>query len=287
MARARVGRAVAVTLGVVRALCRYPVKSMRGECLERVDVDAHGMAGDRRRAVLDVVTGRIASAKYPRLWRRLLAARAYTSDAGGVRIDLPDATVDSDSDEADDLLTALLGRDVRLIDTPPAVAELDRAVPEYVLEQGPDVDVPKTVSRLGTAAPAGTFFDYAPIHLVTTATLNRIGDLSARGLIEADRYRPNLVLDTPDLAGFPENGWVGRCLRLGSDVVLRVLVPTPRCAVPTLPHGDLPADPEALRVLARHNRVEVGDVGRLPVAGVYAEVLAPGPIRCGDRVRFA
>jgi uncharacterized protein len=67
-----------------------------------------------------------------------------------------------------------------------------------------------------------------------------------------------------------------------------VVARTPRCAVPTLAHGDLPRDTEALRVLARHNRVEPLDsLAPEPCAGVYAEVLTPGRIRTGDPVRLA
>jgi uncharacterized protein len=68
--------------------------------------------------------------------------------------------------------------------------------------------------------------------------------------------------------------------------VLRVIALTPRCAVPTLAHGDLPRDAEALRVLSRHNRVRpLPDSDPEPCAGVYAEVLHPGRIRTGDQVR--
>ncbi len=75
---------------------------------------------------------------------------------------------------------------------------------------------------------------------------------------------------------------------MGDDLVLRVIARTPRCAVPTLAHGALPRDPDALRVLARHNRVEPLDsLDPEPCAGVYAEVLRPGRIRTGDPVRLA
>ena len=63
---------------------------------------------------------------------------------------------------------------------------------------------------------------------------------------------------------------------------------TPRCAVPTLAHGRLPRNTEALRVLARHNRVTPFEqADREPCAGVYAEVLNPGHVSTGDLVRLA
>ena len=102
-----------------------------------------------------------------------------------------------------------------------------------------------------------------------------------------ERYRPNVIIRTA-ASGFIENDWLERILRVGDDLVLRVIVRTPRCAVPTLAHGTLPRDPDALRVLARHNRVEPLDsLDPEPCAGVYAEVLRPGRIRTGDPVRLA
>jgi hypothetical protein len=72
---------------------------------------------------------------------------------------------------------------------------------------------------------------------------------------------------------------------VGDDLILRVIARTPRCAVPTLAHGPLPRDADALRVLARNNRLApVADMDPEPCAGVYAEVLNPGRIHVGDEV---
>ena len=96
----------------VQSLRRYPVKSMLGESVERLFVDESGADGDRRSAVIDTVTGRIASAKQPRFWRALLKCSA-TWDAGRVVIRLPDATTAAvDDDGIDDVLSRLLGRAV-------------------------------------------------------------------------------------------------------------------------------------------------------------------------------
>jgi uncharacterized protein YcbX len=243
----------------IQTLRRYPVKSLLGEEVTESEVTERGLAGDRARAVLDVATGKIASAKNPRLWRDLL-------------------TIDGTRVPGDEELSRLLGREVRLIGVPPEDAELERSVPESVLDEGVEAEVPHTVGRLGGAAPAGTFFDFAPVHLITTSALETIG-LAA----EALRYRPNLVIGTT-AAGFPENAWVGRELSVGEDVVLEVISASPRCAVPTLAHGPLGRDVDALRTVARHNRVP--EMGSQPCAGVYARVLRPGRVKKGDPVRL-
>ena len=279
-------------LGTVAVLRRYPVKSMLGEDVDAGDVTFTGLAGDRQLAVVSRATGKIASAKFPRLWRDLLTLSASAAGDppadGAVRITLPEGkTVWSSDAGVDAVLSGLLDQPVTLTATVPPGAALDRAVPEAVLRDGVDAQVPAELMEIGGGGPPGSFVDFAPLHLLTTSTLDRIAQLIPHGQADLERYRPNLVIRTA-AAGFTENDWFERILRVGDDLVLRVIARTPRCAVPTLAHGALPRDPDALRVLARHNRVEPLDsLDPEPCAGVYAEVLRPGRIRTGDPVRLA
>ena len=278
-------------LGTVAALRRYPVKSMLGEDLDASDVTFTGLTGDRQLAVLSRTTGKIASAKLPRLWRDLLtlsAAAGEVTGDGAVRITLPTGkTVWSSDADIDAVLSDLLDQPVTLTATPPPGAALDRAVPEAVLRDGVDAPVPAELMEIGGGGPPGTFVDFAPLHLLTTSTLDRIAELSPYRRADLERYRPNIVVRT-SAPGFVENDWLERILHVGTELVLRVIARTPRCAVPTLAHGTLPRSPDALRVLARHNRVAPLDsLDPEPCAGVYAEVLRPGRIRTGDAVRLA
>lgn len=63
-------------VGKVGELWRFPVKSMLGERLDRAEVSAGGVVGDRAYGIVDVATGRIASAKHPRRWPDLFRCRA-------------------------------------------------------------------------------------------------------------------------------------------------------------------------------------------------------------------
>ncbi|WBO61779.1 MOSC domain-containing protein [Streptomyces camelliae] len=271
----------------IELLCRYPVKSLLGEEIPRAEVTERGLAGDRALALLDLATGKVASAKYPSRWRKLLQLSTATGADGveitgpeGLRLHAVDVSDASDASDVSVALSRLFGREVALIAEPPVQGELDRAVPEEVLAAGPTADVPYTVSRFGQGAPTGTFFDFAPVHLITTATLGRTG-------VAWQRYRPNLVIRTDEADGYAENDWLDRELLIGSHVRLRVTASTPRCAVPTLAHGELPPDPEALRVVSRENRtVPLPGAAALPCAGVYAQVVRPGRIELGDSVRF-
>jgi len=280
-----------MTVGRVGALWRYPVKSMLGEALTSVAVSEAGFDGDRCFGVVAAGTGRVASAKRPRRWQRLLQLRAEVAGPGVVRIRFPDGTsVTSGDPGVDAALAAFLGEDVRLSGDAPPKAELDRAVPDEVLAEGPDADVAFTTLEIAAASPPGTFFDFTPMQLVTSASLQQVGAAHPAGRVDAVRYRPNVVVETTDgRSGFVENDWAGRRLHLGDDVVLDVVVPSPRCSVPTLRHGDLPPDPDALRIPLEHNFVPVplDDFGSAPCLGVHAVVVTGGRLHLGDEVRLA
>src|SRR5579885_986818 len=264
--------------GSVVALWRYPVKSMQGEELNATAVTEHGLRGDRAFALVDADGGRVASAKNPRKWPGLFDYRAaFTRRLDGgplppVRITLPDgAVVTSEDAGRDQALSAALGRSVSLRGT---------ATDNPVLEEyWPDIEgLPHRDHVTDERMPPGTFFDLAPVHLLTTATLGRLRELYPPGRFEGRRFRPNFVVaaDSGE-AGFVEQGWVGRTLRLGDEVRLQVTGPCGRCVMTTLAQSDLPADPGILRTAVRHAGGHVG---------VYATVLRGGTVRRGDRVRL-
>jgi uncharacterized protein YcbX len=127
--------------------------------------------------------------------------------------------------------------------------------------------------------PAGTFFDIGVVHVLTTATIERLRELYPQGRFEVRRFRPNIVVSIgPDAQGFVENDWVDHTVAVGGEVRLRITGPCPRCVMTTLPQGDLPRDPGILRAAAQHNQANVG---------VYADVIAGGAIRRGDPVTLA
>lgn len=267
-------------VGRVSLLRRYPVKSMLGERCASLRLGPLGVAGDRRYAFIDDETGRVTTAKQPRLWSRLLQCTSAT-DGDGVVVTLPGNRTMPVADAAEPL-SLLLGRQVHLADKRVTGAVVERSDPEDVLARGIDADVEVALLEIGQGTPGGAFVDHSPVHLISTATLDAIGV----GQAEALRYRPNIVIGTEGgCSPFVENEWVGAEIRI-NEVVLRGTAPTPRCSVPTLEHGRLQRSPQAVRYLLEHNRVETLGLGVLPCAGLYAEVIAGGTISEGDAVRI-
>lgn len=271
-------------VGRLEALWRYPVKSMLGECLPQVEVGEGGICGDRAYALWDHATGRVASAKNPRLWRSLLQYQAQFVATPLPGQALPAAAISAAADraagtEAAPLLTsdpqagaqlsAWLGRQVSLLDRPQEGASLDQYWPPVQEREFQDV-----VNEL--VLPAGTFFDSCPIHAISTATLDRLRQLEPDLDFAVERFRPNLLMAPLEGdEGFVEEAWLGHRLRIGKRALLQVDTACPRCVITTLAQCGLPEDIEILRATARHNKV---------IAGIRLSVLTPGPVAVGDPI---
>jgi hypothetical protein len=290
-------------VGRVAEVWRFPVKSMLGEQLDRVEITAGGVVGDRSWALLDAEDGKVVSAKNPRKWARMLEMRASYLDEpqsrGPVRevaVELPDGTVvRSDEPGADEALSRFLGRAVRLTSVAPGSTVMEETWPDveglapesFIARTRIPTPVPEDVVSditMAMAAPAGTFFDLTVLHLLTTSTLDELARRYAEGAWDVRRYRPNVLVETYE-EGFVENGWVGRRVSLGRSAAMQVALPTMRCIMTTLAQEDLPRDPSLLRTVAAANRLEIGDLGTWACAGVYGDAAAPGIVSVGDAVR--
>lgn len=264
-------------IGSVVSLWRYPVKSMMGEELNAAVVTQRGVIGDRAYALIDLDTGKVASAKNPRKWAKLFNFRAAFIETPRqgvnippVRITLPDGNiVTTQQVDLNQILSNVLERDVTIGTTPPETPSLE--------EYWPDIDgLANREITTDESMPTGTFFDFAVVHLLTTATIDQLRELYPQGRFEVRRFRPNIVVESSTgEKGFLENSWIGRTLVIGTGVRLNILGSCPRCVMTTLPQGDLPKDPGILRTAAQYNEVNVG---------VYASVLQGGTIHRDDPV---
>jgi hypothetical protein len=160
--------------GSVVALWRYPVKSMMGEELNSSEVTDRGLLGDRQFAVVDRATGKVGGAKNPRKWGNFFDFRASYAEApklGGrispVRITLPDGeVVSNDRADLEQILSRAFGRDIAFVE-----ARAEGMASGVAEEYWPDMaglEYRDTVTDF--EMPAGTFFDIAVVHLLTTST---------------------------------------------------------------------------------------------------------------------
>lgn len=245
----------------VLEIWRYPVKSMLGEQLDEVMVGPNGVEGDRGRAVVDAETGVSLSAKR---YGDLLRCRAWTN-GGEAMIGLPDGSeLAADSSEAADGLSDLLGR---------RVAVKSAGASHTVRHEFP------TELAIGEGEPfiwepgLEGFFDRAPLHLITTATLTELKQLRPESAFTRDRFRPNFLVETVG-TGFVEDDWVGKELSIGI-VTCHVLDRKPRCVMTTRAQGDLAKDTDIIKTIVTNNDGN---------AGIELDTREPGIVRSGDRV---
>jgi MOSC domain-containing protein len=179
--------------------------------------------------------------------------------------------VNSDQHDVNQILSKVLNREVTLRATQRGLVNAE--------EYWPDMDgLEHRDTVTDFPLPEGTFFDVAMVHLLTTATLERLHELYPQGRFDVQRFRPNVVVQLASgEKGFAENAWVGHTLTIGTAVRLNITGPCGRCVMTTLAQGDLPRDPGILRTAAQHNHVNVG---------VYAALVRGGMIRRGDPIRL-
>jgi uncharacterized protein len=227
-------------VGRVAALARYPVKSLAGEGLDEVLVEARGCAGDRLWSVRDP-DGRLGSGKTTRRFRRMdgLLELVAGYDGDVPVIGFPDGRrLRGDYPGLDEALSRHVGRPVSL-------AREDEV----------------------------SHFDEGPLHLVTTASLTTLARARG-GEVDWRHTRANVLVETAG-HGFPEQAWVGRRLRVGPEVVLRVRGLMPRCVMVAAAQDGLPGDPGLLRAVTE---VAAGTLG------VWADVEHAGRVRLGADV---
>jgi hypothetical protein len=292
------------SVGNVEALWRFPVKSMRGERQESVDVTAGGVVGDRAYAVLDTTTGKVASAKHPKVWPDLFACRAEFVDEPRPGAQPPPAlmtlgdggTVRTDARDVDAVLSRFFGRDVALVSAAPEKFTIDEYHPdlENLTPTGArDVVVESPLGAtlfdalgMPPLTQPGALFDLAPMSLLTTASLEHFRESRPSSAWDERRFRMNVTVATYGAAGLVENDWVGHAIAIGDVAQFQAVLPTPRCVMTSLAQDDLARDPMILKTIAVQNRRDIAGAGMYPCAGIYLTPLAPGLLRVGDEVRI-
>lgn len=287
------------TIGVVRGIWRFPVKSMGGERLSAADIGPGGMVGDRHWALRNDEAGEIQGGKkWPVLMQCMARYRGPVAgaDLPPVDITLPDGALTATDDPAlGHLLQQLIGVPASLWPLQPAdaldhyrrrsmspaeaMAEVQASFQRAPGEPLPDFSVFAPELQRFVSMP-GDYFDALPLHLLTTTTLATLARLNPAADWDERRFRANLVIepvagsDAGAAATQPELDWIGRTLAIG-DLRLAVVMPTPRCGMTIRAQQGLAADASILRTIVAHADQNLG---------TYARVARAGEVRVGDPV---
>ena len=235
--------------GTVTSLSRFPVKSMRGEETQAVDLHWTWLHGDRHYAFVrsgDTSAFPWLTARQVPDLVRYVPCYAQPDDPrhSSLSVTDPDGRVFDIRDQA-------------------LAAQLAAAAGE-----------PVWLLRLGRGA-----FDAMPVSVLTTSTLARIAGAHGSAVAPA-RFRANIVI-RPDDPAETEQDWLGRSLSFGPGPdapCLHLDWAIPRCAM-------IGIDPETGARDAALIRTVVRQFGN--AVGVYCAVWAPGTVRLGDRIYIA
>lgn len=266
----------------ITELWRYPVKSMGGESLDRVDVGPGGVEGDRRWALRNTETNKIISAKRPRPYGKLLEWSART-DGGGVVVTSPDGDEHVAGDpELDEALTTSFSEPIRLVE----VVQGDEETYDSEWPEIPGTALSETEMELQIAMLTEklSFVDLSALHIVLKESMDHLSTLVDGASVAVERFRPNLVVSSGDGSGsgeFSDLAWKDVPATAGS-AGLFVAEAAPRCVMTTLAQGRYERAKAILGALAAHAKKET-DFGVYACFGTYAEVTQPGSIAVGDR----
>jgi uncharacterized protein YcbX len=118
--------------------------------------------------------------------------------------------------------------------------------------------------------------DCRPVSIFSVQTAKKLGAETGTD-VDKRRFRANVYLDLDSGAGFAEDQFVGKSLRLGERAVVSVLQRDGRCMMITLDPDTAEKTPAILKAVAQAHE---------GMAGVYGAILVEGIVRKGDRVEL-
>ena len=256
-------------IGKVESLWRYPVKSMRGEELDEIFAGYPGVYGDR----VFAFTSSLSPKGFPfftgRDQRQMIRYRArFRNPEKAARpINLAEAEssgANPISANASELMIEVETPDGKTIaiDDPALIDNLRANIDR------------KHELKLLRSDKAIT--DCRPLSIFAVQSAKKLGEETGTN-VDKRRFRANVYVDLTNAAGFAEDQFVSKTLRIGSKVVVSVLERDPRCMMITLDPDTAEKTPAILKQVAQAHE---------GMAGVYGAVLMEGMIRKGDSVEL-
>lgn len=242
---------MAIEIGQIEAIFRYPVKSMRGEPLDAAALGWHGLEGDRRLA-----------------FRRLEERGGFPWLFAGRLPDLINFTPVRRSDGNGNETVDALPTHVRT----PDGDELPLFSEALAAEVGRRHGAPVQMMHLKHG-----IFDEGSVSVIYSETAQEICRLAG---INADvrRFRPNILIRSAKATPFGEDEWVGGTLTFGDAAeapAITVTLRDERCAMVNFDPDGGPASPEMMKAVVRANQNH---------AGVYGTVTRSGRLVVGQSV---
>lgn len=246
----------------VSGLAITPVKAMRLQPVEAIELGERGAEGNRRFYVVDergdMVNGKRFGA---------LQTVVATCDDGELALRFPDGReVRGPIAYGEEVGTRFF---TRPRPARPLSGPWSEALSQYV-------GVPLRIVDGGSAPDRGR---QAGVSLISAASLRHLADVGDADSVDGRRFR--MLVEVEGTGPHEEDEWVGRRVRIG-DALVAMHGHVGRCMVTTRNPETGTVDFPTLKLLAEY-RMDHPSEEPLPF-GIYGEVLEGGPVRVGDPV---
>ena len=246
------GSSVAIEIGHVEAIFRYPVKSMGGERLEAAELGWHGLDGDRRLAFRRI--GIVDRSGFP--W--LSASK------------LPDLLRFTPQRREDGALPSHIRT--------PDGEEMPVFGEELAAEVGRRYGAPVEMMQMKHG-----IFDDACISVIASDTVRELARLAGQSP-DVRRFRPNVLVRLLRPAPFQEDEWLGGVLSFGNKdddddeddaPAITVTMRDVRCSMVNFDPDSAKPAPEVLKAVVHANQNN---------AGIYGTVTRTGRLAVGQTI---
>jgi uncharacterized protein len=236
-------------IGHIKEIVRHPVKSLRGESVEKSKIMEYGLYGDRSHAYIDDTNNgkflTITQFQEMVQYQARFVGEDSLDEYPKVEVKTPEGKVFNWQDE--ELINEMENKSKRKIST--------KEYPPFHVPIGP--------------------IEVEHILLATDASLNHLEELWGGNEIDVRRFRPNLFISLKDKVPFSEEEWIGQRIKIGSEVEIQLVAHCKRCMIITVNPDNAELDSSLLKTVTKERKSNFG---------VYASVIKTGDIQVGDEV---
>jgi uncharacterized protein len=238
-------------IGHIKEIVRHPVKSFRGESVQKNKIMDYGLYGDRSHAYLDDTK----KGNFLTITQFQEMVRYKARFVGEESLDkYPNVEVITPEGKVFDW------EDQKLIKEMESKAKRKISTTKYT-----PLHVP-----IGPIA-------VEHILLATDASLNKLKELWGKDEVDMRRFRPNLFISLKDKVPFIEEEWIGRRIKIGAEVEMEFVGHCKRCMIITVDPENAERDSSLHKTVIKENNNNFG---------VYASVIKTGDIHVDDEVHL-
>jgi uncharacterized protein len=238
-------------VGHIKEIVRHPIKSFGGEFVQKSKIMDYGLYGDRSHAYLDETQKGdfLTITQFPEMvrYKARFVGEELIEEYPKVEVTTPEGKVFDWEDE--ELLTDIENKSKRKITTTkysPSHVPIGPIAVEHIL-------------------------------LATDASLEHLEGIWGKDEIDFRRFRPNLFIALKDKIPYLEEKWMGKRIKIGSEVEIQLVAHCERCMIITVDPDNAERDSSLHKTLIKERNNNFG---------VYASVIKTGDIQVNDEVHL-